>query len=217
MLLARQANADTDKELKKSRIQIKNEEKIFAAATSVFARYGYHGATVDLIAKKAGMSKPNLLYYFSSKKALYIEVLHQIYNIWLEPLRELDVSKDPEEELSRYIDLKIEHSRLYPLASKIWANEIIAGAPLLKPVLENDLRETVKKKSKVLRTWMRQGKINKFDAEHFLFMIWTTTQHYADFSTQIETVTDKTLDDDRFFKQTKKNVKQILLRGILRP
>lgn len=213
MAASNQMSTGKDKVASKTRIQAINEEKIFEAATEVFAQFGYRGATIEQIAGKAGMSKPNLLYYFNSKETLYQQVLYRIYDIWLEPLRGLDVEQNPEEELSRYIDQKIEHSRLYPLASKIWANEIIAGAPVLRPILETDLRETVKKKSRVLRAWMRQGKVKRFDAEHFLFMIWTTTQHYADFSTQIETVTDKTLNDDKFFRQTKKNLKQILLRG----
>lgn len=216
MILSKLADSNNTANGKKTRIQALNKEKIIEAATKVFAQYGYRGATVEQIAKKAGMSKPNLLYYYSSKKSLYITVLSRIYDIWLEPLRELDVDKEPEEELSGYIDRKIEHSRLYPLASKIWANEIIGGAPILRSILETDLRETVRKKSTVLRTWMKQGKIAKFDPQHFLFMIWTVTQHYADFSTQIESVTDQTLKDDAFYEQTKKNVKQILLHGILK-
>ncbi len=203
-----------DNKAKKTRIQAINEKKIMEAATEVFAHYGYRGATLDQIASKADMSKPNLLYYFNSKDALYRHVLRRIYDIWLEPLRGLDVGQDPEKELSHYIDQKIEHSRRYPLASKVWANEIIGGAPVLKPLLETDLQATVKRKSRVLRTWMRQGKISRFDAEHFLFMIWTTTQHYADFSAQIACVTHKTIEDERFYMQVKKNVKKILLHGI---
>ena len=207
-------NRPTD--AKKTRIQARNKEKIMQAATKVFARHGYRGSTVQQIAAKAGMSKPNLLYYYGTKQALYIAVLRRIYDIWLEPLRGLDVEQDPEAELSGYIDRKIEHSRLYPLASKIWATEIISGAPILKSVLKADLQETVRKKSKVLRAWMRQGKIARFDPQHFLFMIWATTQHYADFSTQIESVTGKSLRNQAFYRQTKKNIKQILMQGILK-
>ena len=206
--------AESETRQKKSRIRAVNEEKIIEAATEVFARYGYRGATIEQIAASAGMSKPNLLYYFASKEALYLEVLRHIYEIWLEPLRGLDVNGDPETELGNYIDRKIEHSRLYPLASRVWANEVIAGAPLLKPVLEADLRATVQKKSAVLRAWMKQGKIAEFDAEHFLFLIWTATQHYADFSTQIEAVTGKTIEDENFYRRSRENIRRILLRGI---
>jgi len=203
-------------ETKKTRIQAINKEKIIRAATEVFAQYGYRGSTVEQIARQAGMSKSNLLYYYGSKHALYVAVLRRIYDIWLEPLRELDVDQDPETELNSYIDRKIEHSRRYPLASKIWATEIISGAPIIKSVLETDLQEIVRKKSKVLRTWMKQGKIAKFDPQHFLFMIWTMTQHYADFSTQIESVTGRSLNDAAFYRQTKKNIKQILMHGVLK-
>ena len=216
MLLKKLKNSKDNTKTKSTRIQVINKEKIIDAATKVFAQYGYRGATIEQIAKKAGMSKPNLLYYYRSKKALYIEVLIQIYNIWLGPLKELDIDNEPQEELENYIDRKIEASRLYPLASKIWATEIICGAPMLKSVLETDLQETVKKKSKVLRTWMKQGKIKECDPKHFLFMIWAMTQHYADFSTQVECITGKTLDTDTFRRNTKKNIKQILLHGVLK-
>ncbi len=216
MILSKLADAQSNSKTAKTRIQAINQEKIIDAATRIFAQYGYHGATVEQIAKKAGMSKPNLLYYYSSKKVLYMTVLQGILNTWLEPLQELDVNQDPEDEICAYIDRKIEYSRLYPLASRIFANEIIGGASIIKPVLKTHLRDIVKKKVKVLRTWMKQGKIANIDPYHFIFIIWATTQTYADFSTQIESVTNKTLNDDKFYQQTKKNIKNILMHGILK-
>ena len=210
---------DTEKKGEKkkdSRIQVRNREKILDAATEIFSMYGYRGATIDQIANKAEMSKPNLLYYFSSKEALYLAVLHNILEIWLQPLKELNEQESPEHEIGAYIDQKIEFSRLYPMASRVFANEIAAGAPILKPVLDTYLRDVVRKKARVIKKWVKRGEMIDIDPYHLIMMIWAVTQHYADFAVQIDSVLGKTLDNRRFYNQSRKNIKQILMRGILK-
>ena len=216
MILGKLSKQEKAADAKKTRIQAMNKEKIIEAATKVFAQYGYRGATVEQIAKKAGMSKPNLLYYYKTKKILYLGVVQGILDTWLGPLQQLNVDQDPEQEICAYIERKIEYSRIYPLASKVFANEMLEGASILKPVLETHLKEIVKKKASVLRKWKKQGKIADIDPYHFIFMIWAVTQTYADFAVQIEAVTGKTLDNDAFYRQTKKNIKQVLMHGFLK-
>ncbi len=198
-----------------SRIQDINRQKILDAATKVFADYGYHGATLDQVGDAANMSKPNLLYYYSSKEELYATVLERILDIWLLPLKDLDVTKSPEHEIGAYIDEKLEHSRLYPEASRVWSNEMTAGAPKIKPILETYLKDLCKKRARTIRTWAREGKVADISPYHLLFMIWAVTQHYADFAAQIESMLGKSLDDKRFFNEAKKNVKNILMHGFL--
>ena len=199
---------------KNSRIQVRNREKILGAATDSFSLYGYRGATLDQIAAAAEMSKPNLLYYFSSKEELYLAVLRNVLEIWLIPLRELGEQDEPKPAISAYIDQKMELSRLYPAASRVFANEIAAGAPVLKPVLDTYLRKIVVKQARVIRRWIKQGKMAAVDPYHLLMMIWAVTQHYADFAVQIDAVLGKTLDDRKFYNQARKNVKRVLMRGI---
>ena len=198
-----------------SRIQARNREKILSAATDIFSLYGFRGATLDQIAERAQMSKPNLLYYFSSKEELYLAVLRNILEIWLQPLKELDEKQSPEHELGAYIDQKIEFSRLYPMASRVFANEIAAGAPTLKPVLDTYLRDVVKKKARVIRKWIKRGEMADVDPYHLIMMIWAVTQHYADFAVQVDSLLGKSLDEQRFYNQTRKNIKQIIMRGVL--
>ena len=201
---------------KDSRIQAHNREKILGAATEIFSLYGYRGATIDLIAGKAGMSKPNLLYYFASKEYLYFTVLRNILEIWLQPLKELDETESPEREIGAYIDQKIEFSRLYPMASRVFANEIAAGAPILKPVLDTYLRDIVKKKARVIRKWVKRGEMADIDPYHLIMTIWAVTQHYSDFAVQIDSLLGKSLDDRRFYNETRKNIKKIIMTGVLK-
>ncbi len=49
-------------------------DQVVAGARDVFLREGYQGASVDSIAKAAGVSKATLYSYFSDKKLLFLEV-----------------------------------------------------------------------------------------------------------------------------------------------
>jgi TetR/AcrR family transcriptional regulator len=174
--------------VQKTRIQNQNESLILDAALDVFSTYGYRGATVDQIAVKCGLSKPNLLYYFRRKEDIYTAVLERTLTLWLEPLQALDPDKDPIDELTRYIHAKLDLTFARPEASKLFANEILHGAPHIGTFLEGPLRQLVATKSNVIRGWVRTGRINAVEPEHLIFAIWSVTQHYADFGVQVEAV-----------------------------
>lgn len=173
---------------KPTRIQLENKGKIRAAALDVFAREGYRGATVDAIASAAGMSKPNLLYYFPSKEAIYRELLEGLLDAWLDPLRALDAEGEPTREIAAYIDRKIELARDYPTESRLFAGEMLRGAPVLGDVIAGQLKALVDEKAAVLQRWADEGRLASVDPHHLIFAIWATTQHYADFDVQVRAV-----------------------------
>ncbi len=207
--------ARASKTKKRTRIQLEKEERILDAGLQIFSAFGFRGSTVDQIADVAGMSKPNLLYYYRRKHDLYLAVLNRTLEMWLDPLEEIDVNGDPKTEISRYISRKIESSRLYPEASRLFIGEILQGAPLLKPVLETRVRKLVETKAKVFETWISQGKITAIDPYHLIFMIWSATQHYADFETQINAVLPEDRKGDALFTDANQAVNAIILNGIL--
>jgi TetR/AcrR family transcriptional regulator len=180
--------ARAEQTARRTRIQAENSEKILAAALDVFSQDGFRGATIDRIAEAAGMSKPNLLYYFRSKDEIYRVVLDRMLDAWLDPLRELDARGDPMREIAGYIDRKLEMARDYPRESRLFAGEIMRGAPILEDVLAGPLKALVDEKCAVIRGWIAAGKVADHDPRHLLFAIWATTQHYADFDTQIRAV-----------------------------
>lgn len=183
-----------------------NIERILDAALSVFSREGFSGARVDAIANIAGLSKPNLLYYFRTKEDLYLAVLRRMLDTWLAPFDRMDIGDDPHSALQDYITMKLIHARDYPEASRLFAMEIMRGAPIIESVLAGELKDMVDRKVGVLRRWMAAGLIPKRDPHHLIFMIWATTQHYADFSKQIETLTGRTLADPAFFASARRSV-----------
>jgi len=168
-----------------SRIQKQNRATILEAALNVFSTHGLRGATLDQIAQDAGLSKPNILYYFDGKEAIHIALLSQLLDAWLDPLRRLNAEGEPREELMRYIRRKLQMSREFPRESRLFANEIVQGAPRIEGFLSGELRALVDEKATVLQTWMDAGKIEPLDPYHLLFSIWAMTQHYADFEAQI--------------------------------
>ena len=199
-------------EPKRTRIQTENRKIILNAALEVFAREGFRGATVDEIAKAAGMSKPNLLYYFPKKDDIYRSLLEQLLDDWLDPLRDLDPEGEPLREIAAYIERKIELARDFPMESRLFANEMVRGAPILEDVLSGDLKALVDGKVTTLKGWMAEGKIAKVDPYHLIFAIWSTTQHYADFDPQVRAVLGS--DGEGRFSDAAETLKQIFLYGL---
>lgn len=172
----------------RTRIQQRNRQSILDAALEVFSAQGFRGATLDGIAEAAGLSKPNLLYYFGSKEAIHSALLEGLLDTWLDPLRDLDPEGDPRTELLTYIRRKLQMSRDMPRESRLFANEVLQGAPRLAPVLGSRLRDLVEEKAGVLTGWMDQGRLVRVHPKHLIFSIWALTQHYADFDAQVRAV-----------------------------
>ncbi|AXF65387.1 MULTISPECIES: HTH-type transcriptional regulator RutR [unclassified Leclercia] len=199
---------------KRSQAVSAKKQAILSAALETFSQFGIHGTRLEQVAELAGVSKTNLLYYFPSKEALYVSVLQQILDIWLAPLKAFREELTPLVAIQQYIRLKLEVSRDYPQASRLFCLEMLQGAPLLKTVLSGDMKSLVDEKSAIIAGWVATGKLAPVDPHHLIFMIWAATQHYADFSAQVEAVTGKTLKDDDFFQSTVENVERMIIEGI---
>jgi len=172
----------------RTRIQQKNSDTIMEAALEMFSAHGFRGTTLDQIAEVAGLSKPNLLYYFASKEAIHRALLTQLLDIWLDPLRDMDPAGDPVTEILGYVRRKLDLSRDMPRESRLFANEVLQGAPRMRHAIEGDLKALVDAKSAVLTGWMDDGRIARIPPAHLIFSIWALTQHYADFDVQVRAV-----------------------------
>ncbi|MDP3899428.1 MAG: TetR family transcriptional regulator C-terminal domain-containing protein [Mesorhizobium sp.] len=200
----------------RTRIQTEKREAILEAALDVFSAHGYRGSTIDQIAAAAGMSKPNLLYYFRRKDDIYKALIQRLLDTWLAPLRELDDDGDPITELRSYIRRKLEMARDFPRESRLFANEILQGAPRILPMLEGELKSLVDEKVLVMKGWIRAGKIARTDPWHLIFAIWATTQHYADFDAQVRAVLGPDRGGDGRFEDAARFLEGLFIEG-LRP
>ena len=197
----------------KTRIQERNSRAILGAGLEVFAQHGFRGATLDQIAEVAGLSKPNLLYYFPSKDAVYLALLEQLLQTWLDPLAHMNPDGDPIEEVLAYVHRKLGLSRAFPRESRLFANEILQGAPHMMPDIEGPLKTLVNDKAQLLTRWMDEGRIARLHPVHLIFSVWSLTQHYADFDVQVRAVLGRTKLTARDHRRAADHVVDLVLRG----
>ena len=167
---------------------VEKKALILKAAEKVFARQGLKGTRLFEIANEARLPKANLLYYFQSKEDIYRAVCQDILETWLGALGEISADDNPKKAIESYIKSKMNLSFRRPNASKVFALEIIAGAPVIGDYLEKDLKSWVDRQASVFKTWQARGEMAPISPQHVFFMIWAVTQTYADFNTQITAV-----------------------------
>ncbi|WP_286238057.1 TetR family transcriptional regulator C-terminal domain-containing protein [Neptuniibacter halophilus] len=200
---------------RRSRIREAHEEGILRAAEDLFSANGYNGTAIETIAERAGMSKQNLLYYFPSKEVLYQRVLENILNLWVDKMQLLEQQgKDPAEMVRNYIRGKVELSRTNPNASKVFAIEIINGAPYLKNYLKNHLVPVLEEDVKLVKSWISEGLMDPVDPYHLFFLIWSSTQTYADFSSQISLSLGKNGLEDEDFEKATEFLTHMIIKGL---
>ena len=197
-----------------TRIQREKREQILEAALDVFSTNGFRGSTIDQIAEAAGMSKPNLLYYFGHKEEIHKALIERLLATWLDPLRAMDPNGTPLGEIRAYIRRKLEMARDYPRESRLFANEILQGAPHVIEMLEGELKNLVDEKCAILRRWMAEGRMAPVDPRHLLFAIWATTQHYADFDVQVRAVLGRDFSGEGRFDDAARLLDQLFLTGL---
>ena len=199
----------------RGRIRESNESRLLKAAETVFAERGFSGATTAAIAARAKLPKANLHYYFRTKAELYRAVLANVLALWLDELDRFTPDREPSDAIAEYVAGKLYWSRVRPNASKVFANEILHGAPFLESYLARDLRQRVEQKAKVIRQWIRSGKLRPVDPKHFIFQLWASTQHYADFDVQVRAVLGRRKLGERDFAAAATNITALILDGCL--
>ena len=201
-------------QIRKIEIRQANEALILAAAEKIFAINGYKGAATGDIAREAGIPKANLHYYFKTKSVLYREVLKHILDDWMAAASAFDIYHEPEEALRTYVKAKMEFSRQRPFGSRVWASEIMSGAPVLDNFLSTTLKTWLNERVRTIRRWAREGKIKSVDPHALMYMIWATTQHYADFERQIVILNGGKELSDRRYRQRTDEVVQLVLGSV---
>ncbi|NNB16209.1 TetR/AcrR family transcriptional regulator [Pseudomonas fragi] len=198
----------------KVKIRRKNIEKILLAAEKVFAEQGYAGTKMADIAQQAQLPRSNLHYYFSTKDELYREVLVNLLDTWELEGACFENFDDPRVVLTSYIMEKMNHSRTRPYGSKLWANEIMRGAPLFQDMLDEHMAKGAKLMELKIRQWVDEKRIDPVEPSALLYMIWASTQHYADFDYQVCALNGHQPLSDQQFYQATQTITAVILRGV---
>ncbi len=194
-------------------IRQKNKAIILNAAKEEFVIYGFQGASIKRIAERASIARANIHYYFKDKTDLYQQLLTDIIEVWNSDYDTLNVENDPAQALKAYIRAKVIHSKEDPYSSRIFASELIHGAPVLDDYLNSVFKEWLQTKVEVIESWIERGLMDKVNPHHLLFLIWSSTQHYADFSVQVLAGLDKKALNDKDFEQVITSLTDIILKG----
>ncbi|HOF52127.1 MAG TPA: TetR/AcrR family transcriptional regulator [Rhodoferax sp.] len=197
----------------KGLIRQTNEALILSAAERVFARAGFGGATMATIAEASGLPKANLHYYFGSKEVLYRAVLARILSDWLVPTHGITADAEPRAAIEQYIRAKMALSAQRPDGSKVFANELLHGAPVVHTLLSTELRQMVLQKAAVVQSWVDAGRMAPVDPIHLFFTIWAATQTYADFDVQVSAVLGRKTLTAKDHARATEHVVSLILRG----
>ena len=195
-------------------VRAENERTLLEAAEQIFAEQGFSGATTAAIAKRAGVPKANLHYYFPTKEALYRAVVERVLTTWLAAAASFDTSEDPREALAAYIGAKMDLAREMPLASRIWSAEIMRGAPIIQDFLDTTLTDWVASREKAVRRWIKAGKLKPVEPKVLFYMIWATTQQYATAAHEMAALNGGSPLDDIAFERAKAQVIETILGGV---
>ena len=195
------------------RIRQRNQAIILAAAVDEFVSRGFEGASMKRVAERAELPRANIHYYYKNKLDLYSALLGDIIEVWNTRFASITAEDEPRAALGAYIRAKVEYSRSHPAASRIFASEIIHGAPRLKTYLEGDFQHWVKHKTAVIQSWIDQGKMDPIDPLHLLFFIWGSTQHYADFGVQVLAAMDRDALTDQDLDHIVDTLTQLVCKG----
>lgn len=195
------------------RIRKKNKALILNAAKTEFVTYGFKGASIKRIAERAEIPRANIHYYFEDKTDLYQQLLTEIIDTWNNNYDTFNEKDDPKEALTAYIQSKVMYSRNEPEASRIFASEIIHGAPVLEEYLSGEFKAWVNDKVAVINAWIEAGKIDAINPYHLLFLIWGSTQHYADFNVQVLAAVGKRKLTKADYQEIADSVTQFVLKA----
>lgn len=198
----------------KAETRRQNEHLILESAEKIFAIHGFKGSSTSQIAKEAGLPKANIHYYFETKAKLYECVLENMLADWMSAARTFKVNDDPTITLSKYVGAKMDLARQRPNGSKVWANEIISGAPVMKVVFSGRFKEWFDECVDIIEQWVKAEKILPVDSKALLYMIWATTQHYADFNSQVVALNDNKIFTDKEFEEKKQQVIKLILSSV---
>lgn len=191
-----------------------NEALILRAAEKQFALHGFRGTTTEGIANEAGLPKANVHYYFKTKANLYRQVLKGILEDWMDAAAAFEADDEPQRALTLYITAKMQFSRQRPYGSRVWASEIMRGAPVMERFLGTTLKTWVNARVRTIRSWISAGKIRAVDPESLLYMIWAVTQHYADFERQIAILNGGNAIDERQYRDRVEQVLKLILGSV---
>jgi len=138
--------------------------RILGAAAQMFAETGYEGARIDAIAELAGVNKAMIYYHIGDKKALYTQVLHQIFgDVAARMTNNINRARTPLDKIRAYIASIRQTLAKHPYLPPIMMHELASGGHHLPEIVANDLASIIGLISDVVAQGCRESDFNRID------------------------------------------------------
>jgi TetR/AcrR family transcriptional regulator len=121
---------------------------------------------------------------------------------------------DPVSAFRHYVAAKMDLARNRPHGSRLWAIEMASGAPFIQEYLSNTVKPWLESREKVIERWVQEGRLKPVKARYLFYMIWATTQHYADFEAQMIVMNEGALLNENQFEEAKETVTNLVLKSL---
>jgi len=193
---------------------LRKQEAILIEAERQFARFGFEGVSLDSIAAALDLSRQNLLYHWPSKEDLYRAVLDSVMGEWMASMTAITEADEPEEAIHAYIAVKLRFSRERPSGNAVFTREIMAGAPRYQDVLKAQVMPLLHADVARFERWANEGRIRQLDFTHLMFLIWSSTQAYADLGPQFSLYMGKPSLDEADFERARKLITDLIWHSL---
>lgn len=173
-----EAKEDFDKSRRK-RGEVR--QKILDAGLELFAEKGFEAASIREIADKAGVTVPNIYYYFKDKEGLYNACLESSINTFLDQLSKVD---DPNlsfrERFMAIGRIKMKMLKESTFASKLWIREWLDhGGMTVTSRLDLSFGKSIKWIERMIEDAMERGEIRKMNPKLAMWHILVSALFYG--------------------------------------
>jgi TetR/AcrR family transcriptional regulator len=163
----------------------KTRAAILKSALEEFAREGVAGARTDEIARKAGVNKALLYYYFQDKEGLYAAALEEVFSgLHDKVMTVLSNSRlGPRECLLKYVEAHFDYIASKPVYPRLVQREFMrstgrALSPAANRIFEKYGKSIYSKLRDLIRSGIESGEFRKVDPSHTVTSILGTIIFY---------------------------------------
>jgi len=191
-----------------SMLKITNKEKILSTATELFIKQGYEKTSVNDIIKKLGVAKGTFYYYFNSKEDLLDEIVKQLAEQIMKPIRKLVAQKNLNalEKLAKIFELSLKYKKAKQKIVRMLVEAIFKSENLLlfQKIKEHNIKLVTPELKKIIEQGKKEKIFKVHDAQEAAEIIVCLQNSYL--TSIVSFALDGVLDEEEI-KMTQKKLR----------
>ena len=133
---------------------------------------------------------------------------------WMACMTAITEASEPQAALNAYVEVKLRFSRDRATGNAVFTREIMAGAPRYQDVLKARVMPLLHADVERFERWADEGLIRRVDFMHLMFLIWSSTQAYADLAPQFALYMGKPRLEDADFEAARQLITSLIWRSL---